>query len=69
MISIKIDNAKTGWTKIPGTTKKVIVHFNDGNKKEMDLLDFITLGKRDAKKVIQIDCYTESDINSDPAKA
>ena len=69
MISIKIDNAKTGWTKIPGTTKIVVVHFNDGHKKAMDLLDFITLGKRDAKKVIQIDCYTESDINTNPAKA
>ena len=69
MISIKIDNTKTGWTKIPGATKKVIVHFNDGHKKTMDLLDFITLGKRDAKKVIQIDCYTESDINTNPAKA
>ena len=69
MISIKIDKTKTGWTKIPGTTKIVVVHFNDGNKKEMDLLDFITLSKRDAKKAIQIDCYTESDINSDPAKA
>lgn len=69
MISIKIDKTKTGWTKIPGATKKVIVHFNDGNKKEMDLLDFITLGKKDAKKVIQIDCYTESDINTNSAKA
>lgn len=61
MKSIKIDNSKTGWTEIPGATKLVVAHFKDGHKETIELMQFLTLGKRAKDSINLIDCYAEGE--------
>lgn len=61
MISIKINNTKTGWTEIPGTTQRVVAHFKDGHKETIELMRFLTLGKRTKDSICKIDCYAEGE--------
>lgn len=61
MQSIKFDNKVTGWVSLPGGTRKVVAHFNDGNKETYDLVDFLTLKKRTMDKIVSIDVYQEGE--------
>lgn len=61
MVSYKVDFTQTGWQEIPADTINIVAHCNDGSKKVFALWEFISLGKREQKKVVQIDCYNESE--------
>ena len=45
---------ETGWQAIPGDTKTIVVHFDDGHKETVDLVGFLMMKKN---KVNKIDCY------------
>ncbi len=61
MTSIKVDNTKTGWVEIPGTTEKIVAHFKDGHTETMHLVDYVTMKKKKKDLVCQIDCYAASE--------
>ena len=65
MQSLKFDNKKTGWVSLPGGTRKVVAHFNDGNKETYDLVDFLILKKRTKDKIVSIDIYKEGETIKD----
>ncbi len=45
---------ETGWHTIPGDTTTIVVHFYDGHKETVGLVDFLIMRK---DKVSKIDCY------------
>lgn len=61
MKSIVFDPTKPGFVSIPGTTRKVVAHFKDGNKEAMDIMELLTMKPRKINQVNKIDCYTESE--------
>jgi hypothetical protein len=61
MNSYKIDPHQTGWLSIQGGTKIIVAHFKDGHKENMELVEFLTCGRRKLKNIIQIDCYAEGE--------
>ena len=48
---------ETGWGTIPGDTKVIVAHFNDGHTERMEVWQFIALGRK-RNKIQKIDCYT-----------
>jgi hypothetical protein len=50
---------ETGWQSIPGGTRTIVAHYEDGHKQTFDLVDFLVL--RNKRKIIQIDCYQENE--------
>ena len=61
MKTIKINPKETGWISIPGDTKTIVAHFNDGHKETFHTFHFATIGKRKKNKIVQIDCYKEGE--------
>lgn len=60
MKSIKVNPDKTGWTKIDGDVKTIVVHFKNGHKEAVSLVDFLVSTKAH-KQIVQIDCYKEGE--------
>lgn len=56
MTTYKLTN-ETGWQTIPGDTKVIVAHFNDGHTEQMEVWQFIALGRK-RSKIQKIDCYT-----------
>lgn len=59
MTSYKVNMNETGWQSIPGGTRTIVAHYEDGHKQTFDLVDFLVL--RNKRKIIQIDCYQENE--------
>ena len=61
MQTIKFDSKKTEWVVLPGGTRQVVAHFDDGHKETFDLVDFLVLKKGIKDKIVSIDCYEEGE--------
>ena len=61
MVNYKVDFTQTGWQEIPADTVNIVAHYKDGAKKVFALWEFVALGKREQKNIVEIDCYNESE--------
>lgn len=61
MKTIKINPKETGWIPIDGDVATVVVHFNNGEKETINIIDFVTMNRRKYNKIVQIDCYKEGE--------
>lgn len=48
---------ETGWQTIPGDTKLIVAHFEDGHTEKMEVWKFLTIGRK-IDKIQKIDCYS-----------
>ena len=58
-----IPKSGTGWTEIPGDTQIIIAHYENGESRRMDIIDFLVL--RDKEDIIEIVCLTGKEHGTD----